>query len=86
MYDGYRSVRGHVVGARFEGMGLSACNGLPPPPTAAVCVVSDADGAQRQPQGSGAHVRVAREWVGAMLMVGGEGGACRDGKRREHTA
>ena len=32
-------------GARFEGMGLSACNGLPPPPCR--------DGAQ-------AHVRVAR--------------------------
>ena len=36
---------GHVVGARFEGMGLSACNGLPLPPCR--------DGAQ-------AHVRVAR--------------------------
>ena len=36
---------GHVVGARFEGMGLSACNGLPPPPCR--------DGTQ-------AHVRIAR--------------------------
>ena len=36
---------GHAAGARSEGMGLSACNGLPPPPCR--------DGAQ-------AHVRVAR--------------------------
>ena len=46
--------RGHAVGGRFEGMGLSACNGLPPPPCR--------DGAQ-------AHARVARVGGGRAAMA-----------------
>jgi len=41
----------HAAGVRFEGMGLSACNGLPPPP--------GRDWTQ-------AHVRVARVGGGVL--------------------